>query len=105
LNAMNDLADLYRRQGKYALAEPLFLQALERQRRLYGGEHPDTLALMDGLAILYRLEGKYAEAEPLNTKASRSNAAPRARTPNTLSSMTLWRLVQEEGKYSEAEPC
>jgi len=47
---MNDLADLYRSQGKYALAEPLLSKALEVRRRVLGPEHPDTLLVMSNLA-------------------------------------------------------
>jgi hypothetical protein len=39
LNAMNILAILYRNQGNYAYAEPLFTRVLEVRRRVLGEEH------------------------------------------------------------------
>ena len=41
---MNNLADVYDEEGKYAQAEALYSQTLEIQRRVLGPEHPDTLS-------------------------------------------------------------
>jgi tetratricopeptide (TPR) repeat protein len=62
---MNDLALLYRRQGKLAQAESLLDRALEDQGRTLGTDHPDTLTTMNNLALVYQVEGKRAQAEPL----------------------------------------
>ena len=37
------------------------------QRRVLGGEHPDTIDTMDNLGMLYLKQGAYAQAEPLFT--------------------------------------
>ena len=44
LASMNNLANVYRWQGKYAQAEALYSQTLEIRRRVLGPEHPDTLS-------------------------------------------------------------
>jgi non-specific serine/threonine protein kinase/serine/threonine-protein kinase len=50
---MNNLANVYQYEGKYAQAEALFRQTLEIRRRVLGPEHPDTLGSMVNLAIIY----------------------------------------------------
>jgi hypothetical protein len=58
------LADLYRSQGKYTLAEPLLSKALEVRRRVLGREHADTLIVMSNLAYAWE-EGKNSLAVSL----------------------------------------
>ena len=60
---MNNLADAYSDEGKYAQAEALYSQILEIRRRVLGPEHPGTLSSMNYLAKDYTYEGKYAQAE------------------------------------------
>ena len=67
--SLNNLAGLYRNQGKYAEAEPLYERALSIRERQLGGEHPDTATSLNDLAGLYRSQGKYAEAEALYKRA------------------------------------
>ncbi len=43
--AMNNLASLYRAQGKLAEAEPLFREALAMLKRLFQGDHVDMAAV------------------------------------------------------------
>ncbi|MCA2621865.1 MULTISPECIES: tetratricopeptide repeat protein [unclassified Microcystis] len=66
---LNNLAKLYQSQGRYAEAEPLYLQALELRKRLLGENHPDVSSSLNGLAKLYNSQGKYEEAEPLYLQA------------------------------------
>lgn len=49
----------------YALAEPLYRQALSMREQLMGEEHPDTARSLNNLAILTYKQGKIAEAESL----------------------------------------
>jgi hypothetical protein len=46
---VNNLAELYRLQGKYGQAEALHSQTLEIERRVLGAEHPETLRSMYNL--------------------------------------------------------
>ena len=66
---MNNLAELYRKQGKYEAAEPLYVDALAMRKKLLGEEHPDVAQSMNNLAALYRIQGKYEAAEPLYVDA------------------------------------
>jgi CHAT domain-containing protein len=66
---LNNLAGLYRSQGRYSEAEPLYRQALDMRKRLLGNEHPDVATSLDNLAFLYWTQGRYSEAEPLYRQA------------------------------------
>ncbi len=63
--SLNNLAWLYRLQGKYAEAEPLYQRALGIYETALGPEHPYVATGLNNLAGLYHTQGKYAEAEPL----------------------------------------
>ena len=65
LSSINNLAALYRSQGKYDKAEPLYVECLAKRKEILGDDHPDTLSSMNNLAGLYRSQGKYDKAEPL----------------------------------------
>jgi eukaryotic-like serine/threonine-protein kinase len=105
LGLMNDLAWLYRNQGKYAQAEPLAIKVMELRRRSLGENHPDTLDAMNRLGLLYRFEGKSAEAEQLLLKVIEiQRGASGQEDPATLYAMnTLGFVYQVEGKYAQAE--
>ncbi|MFM7787551.1 MAG: tetratricopeptide repeat protein, partial [Microcystis panniformis] len=60
---------LYKSQGKYAEAEPLFLRSLAITEKQLGKEHPDVATSLNNLASLYHSQGKYAEAESLYQRA------------------------------------
>src|SRR5450631_2452208 len=67
--SLNNLADLYKSQGWYARAEPLYLRALQIYEQHLGPEHPHTATSLNNLADLYENQGKYAEAEQLHLRA------------------------------------
>ncbi len=69
LSSLNNLAILYKNQGKYEQAEPLYQRALATYERVLGPEHPDTLNTVNNLALLYADQGKYELAEPLYQRA------------------------------------
>jgi len=50
LTALNNLAELYRMQGRYGEAEPLLVCALESSERTLGQNHPTTLNTQLSLA-------------------------------------------------------
>ena len=60
---------LYRDQGRYAEAEPLYKRALAISEKAIGPEHPDVAASLGNLGKLYQAQGRYAEAEPLYNRA------------------------------------
>jgi tetratricopeptide (TPR) repeat protein len=67
--SLNNLASLYKSQGKYNQAEPLYQQALALLQKLLGDDHPDVAFSLNNLAELYYSQGKYKEAEPLYEQA------------------------------------
>jgi CHAT domain-containing protein/tetratricopeptide (TPR) repeat protein len=69
LNTMNNLAFLYKEQGRFKEAEPLFKQCLVVAEKIYGLDHPEVAGILNNLALLYRDEGRYAEAEPMMMRA------------------------------------
>jgi hypothetical protein len=105
LSSMNNLAGLYQDQGKYDLAEPLFVKTLEAKRRVLGEEHPNTIRSMDDLASLYLTRTEFNKAEPLLRAALifRETRQPNAwLTFNTRSQ--LGGSLAGQKKYAEAEP-
>jgi tetratricopeptide (TPR) repeat protein len=102
---MNNLANLYHAQGKWAEGEALQLEAFEVKRRILGPEHRDTLISMGNLANTYATEGKYIQAEPLFKRALevqlRLLGPEHLDTLYTLSVLAL--MYQRQGKYALAE--
>ena len=68
-SSLNNLAGLYKSQGRYEEAEPLYIQALDMRKKLLGEEHPDVATSLNNLAGLYSSQGRYEEAEPLYIQA------------------------------------
>ena len=66
---LNKQAYTYQEQGRYAEAEPLYEQALDIFRQVYGEQHPHVATSLNNLAALYRSQGRSAEAEPLFLQA------------------------------------
>jgi tetratricopeptide (TPR) repeat protein len=104
--SLNNLAELYKSQGKYEKAEPLYLQALELDIRLLGDNHPDVATSLNNLANLYKSQGKYEQAEPLYLQALElythllgDNHPHVAASLNNLAA-----LYESQGKYEQAEP-
>lgn len=62
---LNNLASLYRAQGQYAQAEPLFQRSLAIYEKALGADHPSVALSLNNLAGLYQDQGQYAQAEPL----------------------------------------
>ena len=75
---LNNLALSYRRQRRYAEAEPLYKRALAVWEKLHGPEHQGVATTLGNLGMLYRDQRKYVEAEPLlkRSLAIREKALP-----------------------------
>ena len=106
LASVNNLAELYRAQGRHAEAEPLFRRALEASERVLGKEHPDTLMSVNNLALLYQAQGHHAEAEPLFRRALEASERVLGKEhPQTLTNVNnLAELYRAQGHHAEAEP-
>ena len=62
-----NLADLYRKQGRYEQAEPIYLRALHLWEQKLGREHPQVAFPLTGLATLYREQGHYSKRNPFTS--------------------------------------
>ncbi|MBA2396823.1 MAG: tetratricopeptide repeat protein, partial [Ktedonobacteraceae bacterium] len=51
-SSLNNLAELYRNQGKYAQAEPLYVRALAICESVLGQDHPSTQTVRANYASL-----------------------------------------------------
>jgi tetratricopeptide (TPR) repeat protein len=65
---LNELANLYRDQGKYAEAEPLYQRALYIWEQALGPNHPYTQTVVRNYAMLLRKMGREAEASKLESR-------------------------------------
>ena len=87
-NAKFALACIFRRQGRYDKAEPLYMDCLDKRRTVLGNRHPSTLTSMNNLAFLFTSQGRYEEAEPLYVDClDRRQTTLGDRHPDTLISM------------------
>jgi tetratricopeptide (TPR) repeat protein len=79
--SLNGLAGLYRAQGRYAEAEPLYERALAIDERSFGPDQPNVATSLNDLAELLRTTNRLEEAEPLYRRAladPRKGAGPGA---------------------------
>ncbi len=107
--ALNDLAQLYWAQDRYAEAEPLLRRSLDIIERARGHQDNNVAVALDSLANLYSAQGHYAEAEPLfrrslaiREKESQRDNPDDAGVSNALNSLA--RLYVAQGRTAEAEP-
>jgi tetratricopeptide (TPR) repeat protein len=103
---MNNLAALYRTEGRYVDAEPLVIQVLAVRRRVLGEEHRETLITRSNLARLYQDQRLFARAEPLFAsilEIRRRTLGPEH--PDTLNSMnSLARVYLDQKQFAQAQP-
>ena len=69
--SLNNLASLYRAQGKYAEAEPLFKRSLKIWEKALGKDHPEVASVLDNMAELCRQAGEEDEADKLEARAKK----------------------------------
>jgi len=112
VGTMQNLAVIYKNQGKYRQAENILVQALKSAREQQGFERPDGVGfdgvaiILNNLASLYWECGLFSEAETcfqealeLSQKFSRSQYIHMAASLNGLAN-----VYQDRGQYSKAEP-
>ncbi|MBV9267677.1 MAG: tetratricopeptide repeat-containing protein, partial [Acidobacteriaceae bacterium] len=103
---LSEFADMYQRQGQYALAETYAEEALSRQRRVAGSDKTDSLSgAIEALALAYESQGKFTQAESLAREALELN---RKKQPNSWqrfrAESLLGASLAGQEKYAEAEP-
>ncbi len=75
MHAANHLGELYRLQGRYAEAEPLYKRALAIKEKFLGPEHPEVatslnnLGLLLNYSVLLRATDRSDEAERMEARA------------------------------------
>ena len=75
--SLNNLAMLYRAQGQYAEAEPLYKRSLAIREKALGPDHPDVATSLENMARLYRATKREKEAEELEARAARIRSIKR----------------------------
>ncbi len=75
--SLNNLAELYRTQGQYAQAEPLYKRSLAIAEKSLGLDHPAVATVLNNLAALYRATKRDEEAKTLEQRAVRIRAIQR----------------------------
>ena len=73
-NRLNNLAALYRDQGKYAEAEPLFKRALAIDEKALGPDHPTVATIAENLARTLRNLDRDSEAKVYEDQAAKIRA-------------------------------
>ncbi len=103
---LNNLAELYRAQGKYEDAEPIYKRSLTINEKALGPEHPSVAATLNNLAELYRAQCKYEDAEPLYIRSlGIKGKALGPEHPSVAATLNnLAELYRAQGKYEDAEP-
>ena len=98
LISINNLAALYRAQGRYGEAEPLRRRVLAGFEKVLGPEHPQTLISIDNLALLYAAQGRYGEAE----RKYRELLSRDERNVNLLNNLAAVQMDQDKVADAEA---
>jgi len=104
--ALNWLAMVFQRQGRYVDAEPLYKRSLAIQEKALGPDHPNVAFDLNNLAGIYRDQGHYAEAEPLYTRSLsiRETALGRNHPEVAVTLGNIAMLYHAQGRYAEAGP-
>ena len=100
--SLNNMADLYERQKRYADAEPLYRRALAIRERAVGLDHPETATSTNNLAYLLRLEDKTADALPLLNRLIASGRAQSRVALSMLFDARLKDLLPPEKAFDDA---
>ena len=97
---------MYRSQGNYPSAEPLYKRSLAIREKALGVEHPSVATSLNNLALLYRSQGNYPSAEPLYKRSlAISEKALGVEHPDVATSLNnLAELYRSQGNYPVAEP-
>ena len=104
--SLNNLAELYVNEGKYAEAEPLLKRSLTTHEKVLGPDNVHVAPILNNLAKVYWIEAKYSDAEPLlkRSLAIYEEVLGPDHPDVALSLHNLALLYTNEGKYVEAEP-
>jgi len=103
---LDDLATVYEREQRWALAKQTYERALTIDRAILGNEHPRVASHLHNLAIVAQYMGDLKRAESLYREAIASEErAFGGEHPETAAARGNYGLLLErEGRLAEAEP-
>ncbi|MBQ6656278.1 MAG: CHAT domain-containing protein [Ottowia sp.] len=103
--SLNNLAEVYFVQARYADAEPLYKRALAILEKQLGAEHIAVANTLDSLASMYHVQNRYTDAEPLYKRALEiKEKALGAEHPSVASGLTkMATMYIHQARYAEAE--
>jgi tetratricopeptide (TPR) repeat protein len=104
--AMNNIAELYRIQGRYLEARPYYEKAAEAARLSFSASRPEPAVALSNLATLEREQGNYQAAEKSYLRALElwQTQIKQPDSPQLASLLNgLAKLRRDQGRYSEAE--
>ena len=97
--SLNSLAGVYRKQGNYTEAEPLYQRTLAMREKSLGLEHLAVAPALENYAKLLRRTNREAEAEKMEARAQ----AIRAKHARWEKSVQAGGKARREKRYAEAE--
>ncbi len=74
--SLNNLAELYREQGRYEEAEPRYNRSLAIREKVLGPEHPAVALSLNNLALLYYAHGQLGSAVPFLERSASAGVGP-----------------------------
>lgn len=103
---LNNMAAFYLESDEHGRAEPLLLEAIEIERRIYGPGHPQLATTYNNLASSIHYQGRGTEAEPFYREAlAIGRQAYGPDHPNVAAyAENLATLLDDLERYGEAEP-
>ncbi|MEO6873124.1 MAG: tetratricopeptide repeat protein [Chthoniobacterales bacterium] len=101
---LNNVALIYRKNGREKAAEPYYLRALELYEKHLGPDHPDVAAVLNNLGVFYTNERRFPEAEQMHRRALaiRTRAHPRGHADIAQSNCNLAVVFHSRGDFKEA---
>ncbi len=105
-SSLNNLAILYRDEGQYGRAAPLYERALAIREGAHGKDHPLVAQSLNNLANLYSDQGQYGRAESLLERALAIREGAQGKDHPEVAALlnNLASLYSDEGQYGRAEP-
>ncbi|CAI7620030.1 unnamed protein product [Penicillium manginii] len=105
IDSTSMLATAYWLDGRWKVAEQLFVQVMETRKTKLGEDHPHTLNGMANLASTYLNQGRWDEAEQLFVQVMETSKIKLGEDhPHTLNGMANLALTYEnQGRWDEAE--
>ena len=104
-HSLNNLAELYRAQGRYADAEPLYKRSLAICEKALGPDHPDVATSLNNLAVLYKLKVAMPMPNRCTSDRWRLGKSLGPDHPDVAVSLNnLAVLYASQGRYADAEP-